>query len=334
MFKKLQLYSLIHFIPMCLFIAFPPVYAEKQHLFPSDIIDPSERSIYEQERSQRYASQREWLYPEEKTYPEPVYSDRNQFKSPPKNHDYSHLNYPVSEHHKYGNFNTENPALHFDRMKNNSQTGTQHSQSIYSSPGRQSYHANKTDVGEYGVPKYNKHHPTSYQVPAKSYYSDAYDTGLGNNNFLFPGDIEPKTPQLKKNIGKHHEQPEKSEGHQQANDNIRYVPVPVYGVPGTLPGTVPGVVTPSNMVPGYSHLSPYGYNSGIYNYPSNNYLYYGLHRNPYNSLGHFGTMPFLSDPFNPFANNYGNSLMPGMPFSYPGFLSPGLSVPENLGLTE
>jgi hypothetical protein len=37
---------------------------------------------------------------------------------------------------------------------------------------------------------------------------------------------------------------------------VQAIPVPVFTLPGTLPGTVPGVVTPSNMVPGFSHLSP------------------------------------------------------------------------------
>ncbi len=107
----------------------------------------------------------------------------------------------------------------------------------------------------------------------------------------------------------------------QIKSQIRYIPVPVYTYalpPGTLPGTVPGIVTPPNMVPGYSHLSP--------SYSSYNSSPYSLY-----SLPGTGGVPVVNPyatMFPDYGSNYGSgsgSLFPHYSDNTPVNILPGFS---------
>lgn len=132
--------------------------------------------------------------------------------------------------------------------------------------------------------------------------------------------------------------------------NVKYVPVPVYSVPGTLPGTVPGVVTPGHMVPGYSHLSPdYAYGSDLVNHQlsnQNSLNQRGLNRQllngkgfnkkaispfmgtQYNPMSGMGLFPGGSNPFDSFYKSFDNQTHSTSPFAAPGSMLPGFSIPN------
>ena len=107
------------------------------------------------------------------------------------------------------------------------------------------------------------------QSSGELYVSDLIKKPAGQAKRFFPekGDIGQYRARAKQPFNRTINKFEKATD--QVQSQIRYIPVPVYTYalpPGTLPGTVPGIVTPPNMVPGYSHLSPsYGsYNSSPY----------------------------------------------------------------------
>jgi len=174
------------------------------------------------------------------------------------------------------------------------------------------------------------------------------------NEYVYPGDLNNgRSSQLNYNgsnpfsfdsFGTFDEPEQYQQKHNNENVQIRYIPVPVYTVPGTLPGTVPGVVTPGNMVPGYSHLSPSknrtGLNSNSFDqnqYPDlkrhkkskNNQNAFspftGLQYNPLSSMSSFSGN---SNPFDSFYKIYDSQSTNTKPFSAPDFLIPGLSMPS------
>ncbi|MCP3849608.1 MAG: hypothetical protein GY694_05140 [Gammaproteobacteria bacterium] len=144
-----------------------------------------------------------------------------------------------------------------------------------------------------------------------------------------------------------HQQNHNQQKHNNENVQIRYVPVPVYTAPGTLPGTIPGVVTPGNMVPGYSHLSPSTNRSGFNSFEQNSFKqneypdfkrykkqkskqsafnpFTGLQYNPMSSMSSFSEN---SNPFDSFYKIYDSQSTNTKPFSAPDFLIPGLSMPS------
>ena len=124
---------------------------------------------------------------------------------------------------------------------------------------------------------------------------------------------------------------------------IRYIPVPVYRVPGTLPGTVPGVITPANMVPGYSHLSPNYQRGDTFSDIQRQPLSYSSRLNRrsstknnirsfmgtgYNPLSGMGVFPGGSNPFDSFYKSYETPSQSLTPFISPTTSIPGFSLPN------
>jgi len=309
LFKLLLLAPIV--IPISLF-------ADSHYLFPSDIVDQAERTHNEAERSERFETQREWSYPDQ--------SETNARGKIVPGKAPSH--YPQSEHYKYDDFNADSssslsyppaentgrsfPAaghkdLHYD-ARNTQQYPYQDSAKYQDRKNLQSL--KPTDSRTYSQHKY-----------AQENYADSYENRNSTEsypNLLFPGDVQadrqfihPKYRTLP------YQSRNQSQGSIRPQGQIRYIPVPVYGVPGTLPGTVPGVVTPGNMVPGYSHLNP--------NYSGFN-NYYGAP--PFMPVNPFNNFLYPGNPFGSMYNNYGNNSFNNMPFRNPNFLAPGLYMPN------
>ncbi len=232
--------------------------AQSSYMFPSDITDPSEQTKVDAQRAQRYESQRQWVYPDEKNVaPQRQYSQQqNSYENPDKG-----AEYPRSEHYKYDDFSRRNsaqPDYQDTRGRDDISSGRQAQRS-----------GSHTDNGQsrYQPEQHYQSDDSYYQEPPREVYvSDLINKPQGQAKRFFPekkdiGQFRARAKQPLKNTLNRIEQ-----AADQAESQIRYIPVPVYTYalpPGTLPGTVPGIVTPPDMVPGYSHLSPsYGtYNS-------------------------------------------------------------------------
>lgn len=335
--KNVYLLTLTLTVPL---LASGPLLAESHFMFPSDVVDKAERMHLEREGSNRYETQREWSYPGD--------SERKQLNSPspgqsssyyPEHHisidgqrvqqpartrsesGYGISSYPESEHYKYDDFNA-NASTSYPAADNRGVSSSLNSTVDYQYDA-QRLQRSQTQIHEQSF-KGKKHkaqapvNATSY--PRPEYAQDKYDdrfkhqnTHSSYPNLLFPSDIEVEKQFMHPKY-RGFKNPQQGHRSPQANvpNQIRYVPVPVYGVPGTLPGTVPGVVTPGNMVPGYSHLSP-NYYSGYNNFMGSPFM----PMNPYNNFSYPGS------PLGSFYNTYGNN----MPFTYPNYMVPGLSVP-------
>lgn len=338
-----------------------PLQAGNNYLFPSDITDQSEQAVYDTERANRYASQRTWAYPENnslnpnhqgrQTYNEDQYITIDGQASP----------YQMQPEYDHSNFNNAERSKNIDydsgRVKNYRSVNKVPE---LTQPNIPQYN---TSSGSTGMPAYTRKQYQGEKFPGEKYADDfgnrmyeqtmemgqtAYPGNTGtrnkatyyrrmNSNLLYPGDVEPVNRFLgKSNEIMQYQPPVQTQQPKQKNQ-IQYVPVPVpvYRVPGTLPGTVPGLITPSNMVPGYSHLSPYNnYGSSGYgspNYGSSGYgspNFGGLNNPfgmPYNSAPGFGTFPGMGmgNPFGNTFNNYGNNPYGGSPFTMPGLMGPG-----------
>lgn len=317
-----------------------PIYAGNHYLFPSDIIDQSEQVQYDVERENRYKNQRNWQYPNElRTFekniyqPEPdqyITSDGQSLYQIEHAKQYQNRNktswYKQSGHYKYDDFNANippnaqmrqpvyYPMNDFNREakypKENypKQFSNEQSRNI-----RPPAIANKVQQAE------QRQFTRSFRKPvyASDFDADGYITNKRSANmnpYNIPSYNSTANYDWKNDNGK-----------QQVR--VQYVPVPVYNVPpGTLPGTIPGIVTPGNMVPGYSHLSPnYDHankkgknDKGIYDVMGSQY-------NPFSGLNIF---PGGSNPFDSFYKSYSNNPQKGWPFLSPDAMTPFFSQPD------
>ena len=318
--KKLQLSLIMSglLLPATLF-------AQSSYMFPSDITDPSEQTKVDAERSQRYESERKWVYPDE----ENISRQRQYSESQNSYENFDNgSEYPRSEHYKYDDFSNRNSSeadyrdaqdrhTYTERQFQPSQSHFDNSQSRYQSEppfqsesryqSEQRYQSERSHQPNRSHQRGSNSHQrgsnsrqrdnNSYQRDNNSYQQDNNDRQFDNryqsDNSYFPqtsgaiyvsdlikkpegqakrffpekGDIGQYRARAKQPFNRTINKFEKATD--QVQSQIRYIPVPVYTYalpPGTLPGTVPGIVTPPNMVPGYSHLSPsYGsYNSSPY----------------------------------------------------------------------
>lgn len=317
-------------IQLVLLLVTTPLYAETDHLFPSDIIDQAEQATYDTKRADRYENQRVW------TYPEKPYSGRSgQSESMQSNYpgDYAIDKQPLSyqtqpnyesnrsvESERYRN-SANNPNRFWDskpldtipeRYPSSFHRGSQSAQ-FPKTTGRQNY------PGEEYINRFGK--GMSEQVmkmePMNNSMNSGGEYGQKYPNLLYPSDLKPESSSsgLKNETMRFQAQ----EPFEQARskDQIRYVPVPVYGAPRTLPGTIPGVITPGSMVPGYSHLSP-------------NYNYGGLNNvlgSPYYPPMGFSPFSGMGNPFGNVYNNSWNNPQHGWPLTTPHFMGPGFNTP-------
>jgi hypothetical protein len=197
------------------------------------------------------------------------------------------------------------------------------------SPYPKSEHYKYDDFTKYSDMKPKYADEVKRSLKGSDFYSTLRETS--HNTILYPSDLEPKKkpkPIKYKSYQKEYDQwPYDSEypgerqqdiAHQEVKEKIRYIPVPVYNIPGVLPGTVPGLVTPPNMVPGYSHLSPYSSRNIASDKLSGNY-------NPFTG---FGGYPLMGYPMNNLYQNYGSDNLSLFPFGASDLLMPGFSLPE------
>ncbi len=327
-----------------------PVVAANNYLFPSDIIEQAEPYPYpyENEREGRYAEQRQWIYPEtlKKTGSDPYYSKSEQYISVvhdpiSKRQTFQKQNYRYysedrqvqylpkqylskqAEHSAYKSdpFSQSERYKYSNLKSNNSQT--------YRYPGNNNvvntsgsfkdkpyyYEPNNYKPENYKPYNYNSYESTQQNVypalsqPARQIRQKRYNRSYPE--LVYPGDMETRQRFTNNNkyVGS-------SDPSYRDDRQIQYVPVPVYTVPGTLPGTVPGVVTPGNMVPGYSHLSPQKNNSNPF---------FGQQFNPFTGMGLF---PGGSNPFDSFYKTYGSHSKNISPFASPESMFPGSSIPN------
>lgn len=331
-------------------LAFPlSLFADNHYMFPSDVVDEAEQTNVELEGSNRYATQREWSYPEETStdargkvisgktslyYSKDYRSIGGQSSPHQVEPNYGSSRYPEPDQYKYDNFNAKtppaNPLPANPSAYNNSR--------LHSPDGQGDSQYNAPDIHQYPYEsdyKYPRRRnfqqvmpvdPMAFPQPeyVQENYNGNYDGNIETRdsnqpypNLLFPGDIDADKQFMNPKYRALTERYRYGRQAQQltAPGQVRYVPVPVYGVPGTLPGTVPGVVTPGNMVPGYSHLTPNysGYNN-----------YFGT---PFMPVNPFNSYMYPGNPFGSLYNNYGNNSFSNMPFTNPNYMMPGLSMP-------
>ena len=291
--------------------------ADSPNLFPSDIIDQEEQKELVQKRSERFYSQRQWSFPE-KTKNPPQYPPNQQYITidgkPVQNGktaDYGNKKYPASDYYKgYQNNMSDQPV--YDARQN----------VYYPNPGGTANGAIQNPAGQnpsvvetYGQPL---HYPSQVDTAGGSAdVGGAHYIPPAHGNLLFPSDVESRNKPKNKRFEPFAGDIEQRHQSGRNREEVRYVPVPVYNVPGTLPGTVPGMVTPSHMVPGYSHLNPYNSHYGMNSLPFVNP--WNSYYSPFSSFGVPGGNPFTS---------FYNSNYNYFPFSGPGYLMPGLSMPD------
>ncbi len=339
-------FLLVLFIFLTLLIL--PAVAANNYLFPSDVMAQAERYPYENERGGRYTEQRQWIYPETLKEPgsNPYYSKPDQYI--PADHK------PVSKGQAFQNQNYRYYSE--DRQKQYLQEQYLQKQYLQKQPEYSAYKSEPFGQSEYykysnlksnnsqtyRYPENNnaanssasfKDKPYSYEP--NSYKSYNYNSDESTQQNVYPALSRPARQIRQKRYNRSYPEllyPSDMEAGQRFTNNnkyvrnsdyaysddrqIQYVPVPVYTVPGTLPGTVPGVVTPGNMVPGYSHLSPQKNNS-------NPFL--GQQFNPLTGMGLF---PGGSNPFDSFYKTYGSHSKNISPFASPESMFPGLSIPN------
>ena len=326
-------------------------YADDHHLFPSDIIDQAERASYDEEREARYHSQRQWTFPNESEImstntpasQQYITIDGQPLQNYPQPSRQGTTRYPESDRYKYSDF-TQKPGVNYwsDKRFDYSQPSSRETfGSSISEMGKANYPDESLFKPQNGntsyrtTPSYNPgSYPQTQYVPqpvdpySSSTYSDVLNSRGAHSDVLFPSDVEPSRKPYRNRYEPFSEQGDLTGRPNQTKEQIRYVPVPVYNVPGTLPGTVPGMITPSHMVPGYSHLNPYGSNQVFNTAPFNHYGVNNLWGTPYNPFSTFNGFPGIGGPFNNFYSNDG-TMFNTWPFSNPGLLMPGLSVPDS-----
>lgn len=329
--------------------------AETNYLFPSDIIDQTEQARYETGRADRYATQRNWTFPEvsKSSGQKPNYSEQYisidgrpalEQNTRARHHpgDASLKWFEDSEHYKYDNFRSGQAEQAFQQQTTDKQ--------VYNSA--QTYSGvNLPDNAYYPTRKLLKHfdrrnrryvRPDPRQNPSLNDSVNSYNNAQGRLSRSYPNLLYPSDMERQQNSGRRkaytmnsfssnsfNERLPMYRNPAAQNQQIQYVPVPVYGVPGTLPGTVPGVVTPANMVPGYSHLSP-AYNfavpgTGTFNRKRlNNNAYGNLLATPYSPMSSgLGAFPGVSNPFDSFYKTYENNSQHSWPFTSPENMVPG-----------
>ncbi len=245
----------LFFITCCLLTS--PLFAEEHYMFPSDIVDQSEQAQFDQQLAQRYIKERQWRYPQ---YVQEVNKDYNS------NANRYPVDYPrnklgissssLKQTQKYSYITPKNKTSSEDKATyyNPLSYRTKKMYTVPSNVSIKQKWQRKSD-------RYQEHSPILYP-------SDLVNT-YDNRRGKFYAEQGSYSNSLQKPPLMEYQKQRKSV------KPIHYVAIPMYGVPRTLPGTVPGVITPRNMVPGYSHLSP-NYNSpdrlntyhnGIINFP-------------------------------------------------------------------
>ncbi|MCU7940511.1 MAG: hypothetical protein KZQ64_04815 [gamma proteobacterium symbiont of Bathyaustriella thionipta] len=332
MYKMLPVNKILVMIlsSILLLLIVTSVSAGTKYLFPSDVIDQSEQAQYDIERVERYESQRNWYYPQEQSRVEKniFYPESKQFQIRKKSSWYEQ-----SDHYKYDDFNLNTlpggqihqPEQYYPTNDFNRET--QYQKDNY--PKQYSVEQPRNIRPPAATNKMQQRYiPESFRKPvyASDFDANGYITNKPSVN-MNPYTVPSYDSPLYKNEA-YNSRP----NYDWTNDNgkqqvqIQYVPVPVYKVPGTLPGTVPGIVTPGNMVPGYSHLSPnYEHSKKKSN---NSKGMYDVMGSPYNPFSGFGIFPGDSNPFNGLYKSYNNSSENGFPFLSPDTMIPAFSKPE------
>jgi hypothetical protein len=258
----------LFFITCCLLIS--PLFAEEHYIFPSDIVDQSEQAQFDQQLAQRYIKERQWRYPQ---YVQEVNKDYNN--------------------------NTNKYSVDYQRNKLsiNSSSLNQTQRYSYVMPKNKAYLEDKAAYYNPSPYRTKQTYTTPSNVLIKQKWQRKSDRYQDHSRILYPSDL---INSYNNRRGKFYAEqgsysnslqkpPLMEYQKQRKNVNpIRYVAVPMYGVPRTLPGTVPGIITPRNMVPGYSHLSPNynssdtlnAYHNGGINFPS-------IQNNSFPALGAF-----------------------------------------------
>lgn len=279
--------------------------------------------------------------------------------------------YSESERYKYGDFKSDpaRPSPVQPSFSNQKYLSQRIGQQPEFSAGARYPGDNRNHL--YAAYDVQNRHQTSYR---KQFNNMGYEKkSLPHSDFLYPGDLDEN--QWSKRKGSYNSNPfnfnsfdsypdTTQEGdYNRQKVQIQYIPVPVYSIPGTLPGTVPGVVTPGNMVPGYSHLSPNSNYDFFHQGNTNNSLLYQslnqgllkqrinpklmqqripgsnlLNRNSYNDsritplMGSpfkgMGAFPGGTSPFDTFYKSYDNHSPMTKPFSSPDSMIPGISMPS------
>lgn len=219
---------------LILLLCTTPLYAETNYLYASDINDNTRQGIYNAKRANYYTIQRNEAYP------------------------------------------------------NNIMTDVQLKNQKYFYPERKNYNTIDRQVDEISahVP-YNSLNriPPDYQYPVKDYVdrlgNHVFKQSIGIDRIIMPTKMDEQYKQMHPNllyvsdlIPSRHSIKQKSKtmryefqnqpGYPNTRDPIRYIPAPIYSVPGMLPGNIPGIMTQRNLIPGYNHFRP-NYNYGDLN---------------------------------------------------------------------
>ncbi|WP_198264427.1 hypothetical protein [sulfur-oxidizing endosymbiont of Gigantopelta aegis] len=348
-----------------------PAFAANNFLFPSDIVDQAEQYAHEEARNFRYMNQRQVRYPQmsNMTGKRPSYIGDIGYKPVPSGSHY----YPNREariQQRAPDFRRADQATNWNGDSERFSSARYKSERYNSERYKYDDYPQKTSAMNSSRYKY----PEQYAYPPSqnSSASPFYPMNMPNNSFappmmnsmmprqafdsysnlLYPSDMESK----RYSRGNQSWQGQRLNGqngyveHNSQSEQLRYVPVPVYGVPGTLPGTIPGIVTPSDMVPGYSHLSPsYQYNNRAITGLGQNYGLFNRNKkhqrtnpflgayNPINSFSNgldnpLGGFPGLSNPFDSFYKSYAHDANKTKPFGSPDSMIPSFSMPDMFSL--
>jgi hypothetical protein len=349
-----------------------PAVAANNFLFPSDIVDQAEQFQHEAARNLRYMTQRQVSYPQipQSSGKKPVYIGEGRAYGRSQPRPRFQQREPDFRHADMANNWFDNSEQHKPKQYKYDDFQQKPSQNVsarYNYPKQYSYPPSQSQRQSYypmnmsnNLPRYlpnNKFGQKAVQTYQNNFAPPMMDMMVPRqafdsySNILYPSDLESKR-YTRGNQGLQSQRFNSQNRYVEYNsqgDNIKYVPVPVYGVPGTLPGTVPGVVTPGNMVPGYSHLSPgyqynnlaatgLGRNNGLLNRNSHKRLnpFLGSY-SPFSTLGSgldngMGGFPGLSNPFDSFYKSYGHDANNTKPFGSPESMVPGFSMPDMFSL--
>ena len=322
-----------------LFVLSMPLHAGNQYLFPGDIFVQPEQTQYDAGRIKPYKNQSHWRYPQESDTLEKntFYSEYNQYEAMDGQSLYEDqqfrqelFNRKQSDHYKYDDFNSTIPQRSYTDQPVQSYPANNFDQEMHfpgdnylRQPENIQYRNIKSPVSVNKIPQ--RHVIETFRKPVyvtdiklDKYLTNKYPVNMNPNEFpannYFPTGSNNPLYGSKVNPGRRNDY-----GRQQVK--IQYVPVPVYTVPGTLPGTVPGMVTPGNMVPGYSHLNP------NYNFNKNDRHMDELDSfmdSQYNPFSGLSVFPGTSNPFNSIYKSYGHSSQKGWPFLSPETIGSGI----------
>lgn len=316
-----------------------PLHAGNQYLFPGDIIDQPEQTQYDAERINPYENKRHWRYSQESDISEkdtfyPGYSqyetmdDQSMYEN--KQFRQELFNKKQSDHYKYDDFDSTVPQRYYTEQPVQSYPKNNFDQEMHfpggnylRQPENIQYRNIQAPVSVNKMPR--RHITKTFRKPVyvtdiklDKYLTNKYPVKTNPNEFpannYFPADQNNPLYGSQINSGR-------INNYDRQQVRIQYVPVPVYTVPGTLPGTVPGMVTPGNMVPGYSHLNPnYNFNKNDRNMDDLDSLMSSQY-NPFSGLSIF---PGTSNPFNSVYKSYSHSSQKGWPFLSPETISSGI----------